>query len=189
MAEVKKQANVMAENRIIYLNGAFNEEKAKSVITQMLTFDASDPSKDILLFIDSYGGHVHSLLAIHDIIHLLRCDVATVCIGKAMSCGQMLLMSGTKGKRFITQNARVLVHEIATGTYGKLTDVEIDIAEGKELQKIFEKLIIKYTKVNKTTLNKLMERDSYMNAKESKDYGFIDHIITKPSDLYKKINL
>jgi len=101
----------------------------------------------------------------------------------------MLLMSGTKGKRFITQNARVLVHEIATGTYGKLTDVEIDIAEGKELQKIFEKLIIKYTKVNKTTLNKLMERDSYMNAKESKDYGFIDHIITKPSDLYKKINL
>ena len=121
--------------------------------------------------------------------NLSRCDIATVCTGKAMSCGQMLLMSGTKGKRFATPNSRILIHEISHITYGKLSDMEIDINEDKEVQKIWEGLIVEYTKIKKSEIRELMKRDSYLSAKEAKDYGIIDHIIEKPSDLYKRITL
>lgn len=188
MAEDKK--NVMDSNRIIFMSGCFDESAAKTIMERMLTLEAQAPSKDILMYIDSYGGSVHSLIAIHDVMkNLSRCDIATVCTGKAMSCGQMLLMSGTKGKRFATPNSRILIHEISHITYGKLSDMEIDINEDKEVQKIWEGLIVEYTKIKKSEIRELMKRDSYLSAKEAKDYGIIDHIIEKPSDLYKRITL
>jgi ATP-dependent Clp protease protease subunit len=188
MADVKP-ANVIDENRIIFLSGAFNEDKAKEVITRIFTLEAKNPTKDIIMYIDSYGGHVHSFMAIHDIIKISRCNVATVCIGKAMSCGQMLLISGTKGKRFSTPNSRILLHEISNGTWGKLSDMEIDINETKSLQKIIEDLIIKYTKINKIKIKELMTRDRYFSATECIEMGIIDHIINTPKDLYSRINI
>lgn len=185
-------ADIMTDNRIVYLSGAFTEDKAKDVITQIFKLEAKDPIKDILLLIDSYGGYVHSLLAIHDVMkHLIRCDVITMGIGKQMSCGQLLLISGEKGKRFVTPNSRVLLHQISSMTYGKLSDMEIDMAESKKLQEIFEEWIIKYTKINKKILVELMKKDSYMSAEEAVKYGIVDGIINKPSDLYKhpKVNL
>lgn len=182
--------NTMEKNRMIFLSGSFTEEKAKNVITQIFSLEAQDPTKDIVLIIDSYGGYVHSLMAIHDVIkHLTRCDVVTLGIGKQMSCGQMLLMSGTKGKRFLTPNSRVLIHQISSGAFGKLSDMELDIAESKRLQKLFEKLIIQYSKVTKQKLKELMKVDSYITAEEAKDLGIVDGIVNCPSDLYKKINL
>lgn len=185
-----KDKNVADNNRIIFMTGSFEEDKAKSIIERMLTLEAQAPTKDIIMCIDSYGGYVHSLLAIHDIMkNLCRCDISTVCIGKAMSCGQMLLMSGTKGKRFATPNARILVHEVSNMTFGKLTDMEIDINETKELQKILESMLLKYTKLNKEEVKDLMNRDSYLSAKEAVKFGIIDHIIEYPKDLYKKLNI
>lgn len=182
--------DVIEGNRIIYMSGAFNEQKAEQIVTKLLHYECIDPSRDILMFIDSYGGYVDSFVTIHDTMRLLRCDVATVCVGKAMSCGQMLLMSGTKGKRFITPNSRVLVHEISSFSGGRLTDLEIDVNETKRMQKeIFEKYITKYTKITKTQLNGMMKQDNFFNAKESLKLGIVDHIVNKPNDLYKNIKI
>jgi len=184
-----KTPTTLEDNRIIYMSGDFNEEKAKDIITKLFTLEAKDPSKDILMYIDSYGGYVHSFLAMHDVIKMLRCDVATVALGKSMSCGQMLLVSGTKGKRFMTPNARVLMHEIASWTFGKVTDMEVDLNETKALKKLCEDLIMKYTKIKKTELKEMMSIDSYFNAQEALKYGMIDYIINKPKDLYSHISL
>lgn len=176
-------------NRVIYLSGIFNEAKAEAIIKQLLQYELANPTKDIILYVDSYGGYIHSFLAIHDAIKMLRCDVATVCIGKAMSCGQMLLISGTKGKRFITPNARVLMHEVSAGHFGKLTDIEIELDETKELQKIIANLITKYTKIKSKDLKTIMQRDRFYSAKQCVELGIVDHIINRPSDLYRKIKV
>lgn len=184
--------DVMGDNRIIFLSGVFTEEKAKDIITQIFKLEAKDPTKDILMIIDSYGGYVHSLLAIHDVIkHLTRCKVITLGIGKQMSCGQLLLISGQKGKRFATPNSRILLHQLSFGGYGKLSDMEDSIEENQKLQVILERLITKYTKIKKNQLQDLMKKDSYISAEEALDLGIIDDIIKKPSDLYKRdgINL
>jgi len=189
MADIKIGGGALDDNRIVYMSGVFDEAQAKDIITKMITLELKDPSKDILMYIDSYGGYVHSFLAIHDVMKMLRCNVATVAIGKTMSCGQMLLISGTKGKRFITQNSRVLMHEISSGTFGKLADMEVDINETKALKKIVEELILKYTKVKKAELSKYMIRDSFFSADEALRLGMVDHIIYKPQDLYSRISL
>lgn len=186
---IDKTAGALDNNRIIYMSGDFNENQAKDIITRMFTLECSDPTKDILMYIDSYGGHVHSFLAMHDAMKILRCNVATVSIGKTMSCGQMLLISGTKGKRFITPNARVLMHEVSNGLWGKLTDIEIEVHETKILKIILDNMILKYTKIKKDELKNIMVRDSYFSAEESLRLGIVDHIIHNPKDLYGRINL
>lgn len=182
MAEKKEND----KNRIIFLSGNFDEHKAKNVINEIIRLESEDPTKDILLMIDSYGGYVHSFMAIHDFMkHVSRCNVITLGIGKQMSCGQMLLMSGTKGKRFSTPNSRVLMHQLSAGTFGKLSEMEVDIEENKRVQQILEKLVLKYTKVTKKQFKDLMQRDSYLSSQEALDYGIIDAIIQKPTDIYK----
>ena len=176
------------ENRIIYFNGDFTEEKSKEIITKLIEFDTKDPTKDILMIIDSYGGYVHSFLAIHDVIKcVINCDVATLAIGKTMSCGQMLLMSGTKGKRFVTPNTSVLVHEISGGTWGSLRDQENDLAETQRLMDVLNKLFIRYTNMKITSLKELMKKDSYMTAKTAVELSIADHIVNKPNDIWGKI--
>jgi ATP-dependent Clp protease protease subunit len=185
----KEIVSPIDEKRIIYMNGVFDEDKAKDVITKLLILESKDPTKDILLYVDSYGGYVHSFLAIHDAIQMMRCDVATICLGKAMSCGQLLLMSGTKGKRFITPNSRVLVHQISSFAFGKINDMEVDIEESKELQKIIESMILKYTKITAKKLKSIMKVDSYFSSKQTVELGIADYIITTPSVLYKRIKV
>ena len=184
------KTNVLDNNRIIYMSGEFNEQKAESIVAKLLMFECLNPAKDILLIIDSYGGVVDSFVTIHDTINLLRCTVATCCIGKAMSCGQLLLISGEKGKRFITPNSRVMIHEFTAGSFGKISDIEISLKENKRLQKaIWESFNVKYTKLTKTQLTKMKGRDTFLTAKECLEYGLIDHIITNPSILYKNLNI
>jgi len=186
----ENNVGVIEKNRIIFLSGFFNEDKAKEAITSILTLESQNPTKDILMIIDSYGGFVHSLMAIHDIMkYVTRCDVVTLGIGKQMSCGQLLLVSGTKGKRFVTPNSRILLHQISAGTFGKLSEMEIDINENKKLQDIIELMILKYTKINRKQLTELMKMDSYMSATEALKFGLIDGIIKSPSDLYKNPNV
>lgn len=185
----EKTGTAFEDNRIIYMSGQFDEAKAKEIITQLFTFECKSPKKDILMFIDSYGGYVHSFLAIHDVLQLLRCPVATLCVGKAMSCGQMLLISGAKGKRFITPNSRVLVHEVSSGTFGKLKDMENDIEETKKLKVILDNLILKYTKISSKQLKEFMTKDTFLSASDCIKYGIVDNMVNSPKDLYSRINL
>jgi len=189
MGKSEEKSGSLEDNRIIYVNGLFDEDMTKDIFEKIIALELKNPNKDILIVLDSYGGHCHSFLAIHDAMKLCRCDIATFCIGKAMSCGQMLLMSGTKGKRFASKHSRVLVHELSAVAWGKLADMEIDVSEHKEVQKIMDKLIVKHTGLSKSKIKKLMQRDSYMSAKEAKQLGLIDHVVKSNKDLYKRINL
>tara|TARA_R110000824_G_scaffold148242_2_gene317818 strand:- start:23231 stop:23791 length:561 start_codon:yes stop_codon:yes gene_type:complete len=185
---MSEEKNCLDENRIIYFNGDFTEEKSKDIITKLIELDTKDPSKDILMIIDSYGGYVHSFLAIHDVMKcFIRCDVATLAIGKTMSCGQMLLMSGTKGKRFVTPNTSVLVHELSSANWGPLREMENSLNESKRLMGVLNSLFIKYTDLNKTSLKDLMTKDSYMTANEAVEFSIADHVVHKHSDIWKKI--
>jgi len=189
MDEKKSVDEFINDNRIIYMSGKFTEEKAQDVISQLLKFNFDDPKKDILMIIDSYGGIVDSFIAIHDTMRLIRCDVATLCIGKAMSCGHLLLTSGTKGKRFITPNSRIMVHQVSAGTWGKLSEMENSVEETKRLEAIINKLILKYSKVTKKKLSDLLGKDSYLSPEKGLELGFVDVIVRAPSNLYSKLRL
>lgn len=175
-------------SRMVYFSGAFNEAKACNIISHLLALDAVDPTRDIVMYIDSYGGVVDSFIAIHDAIKMLRCNLVTVCIGKAMSCAAMLLMTGTAGKRFITPNSRILLHQITTIHYGKTTDLVNEMKETKRQQKLLESMIIKYTKIKRADLKKILEYDSYFSAQQALKMGVVDCIIKHPDNLYSKIN-
>jgi len=179
----------LEDNRIIYVNGIFDEDMVKDVFEKIVILEKKNPKKDILIIIDSYGGYCHSFLGIHDIIQMCRCDVATLCIGKAMSAAQFLLMSGTKGKRFSSKNARIMMHELSSGVYGKLSDMEVEMEENKVIQDTLEKLIIQHTGLTKSKIKSLMENDSYFSPEEAKGLGIIDEVIESNAELYKKIKL
>ena len=183
------QQQFLDKNRIVNMIGSFNEKTAESVMNRLLHLETLSPTQDILLFIDSYGGAIDSFISLHDIIKLLRCDVVTVCVGKAMSAGFMLLISGKKGKRFITPNSRAFYHEIWGGSIGTASKLDIHVKEIKRLQHVIESMTIKYTKITKTTLPKIFNRDTYFTATQCLKLGIVDHIITSSRILYKNINI
>jgi len=184
--------NILNNNRIIYLSGIIDDEKTKNVVSSIIRFEIQDPTKDILFYIDSTGGTVDGFIAMHDIIkNICRCDVATICVGKAMSSGMMLLISGTKGKRFITPNSRVLIHPISQFSVGKttVTQMETRAEETRRLQSFFESLIVKYTNMTKTQVKKYMTCDSFLDTKTCLEMGIIDYIIDNSNILYNNINI
>jgi len=181
--------NGIEKNRIIYVNGDFDEECVQNTVLTMLDYECDDPTKDILMFIDSFGGFYDSFIAIHDAMQICRCDVATICVGKAMSCGQMLLMSGKNGKRFITPNSRIMMHQIHYDYAGNVSQMENELQQSKECQKIMEDLIIKYTHIKKPMLKDIMSRETYLSAKQALEFGLVDYIVENPKALYAKLKL
>jgi len=188
---VKKEndgTDVFQRNRIIYFNGTFTENKVQETVKKLLEFEVDDPAKDIIIFIDTNGGFVDSFFAIHDTIQMLTSEVATVCLGKAMSCGMLLLITGKKGKRFITKNSRVLVHELAAGTIGKLSDMDIDIKEAQRMQDIIDKMVLDYTDIPKEDIREFMSKDTYCPAERAKELGIVDYVVDSYSEIFKKLN-
>jgi len=185
----ENENDVFSKNRIIYFNGTFTENKVQETIKKLLEYEVEDSSKDILMFIDTNGGYVDSFMAIHDTIKMLRSNVATMCIGKAMSCGAMLLISGTKGKRFITPNSRVLIHELSVSSSGKLSDISRDVTESERLQKIINSFILQYTEIKETEIENFMSKDSYITAIQAKELNVVDHIVHNYDEMLGKLNL
>lgn len=177
------------DNRIIYITGEINDQVATLVVARMLELNVNDPKGDILLLINSDGGEVDAAMSIHECMtKLIHCDVATVCIGRAHSCGQFLLLSGTKGKRFITENSFTLAHQVSAGTVGKLSEMEGQVAQIKIVEEILNRIYLERTKISKKQIGTIMSRDTYMNAQETLKWGIVDHIIKKSADLYTKIS-
>lgn len=177
------------DSRRIYFTGDFNEESSKNAIITLLDLEAKNPLKDIIFYINSYGGYVDDFVAIHDTIKMLRCRVVTVCVGKAMSAGAFLLMSGTKGFRFITPNSRTMIHQLSASTWGKLTEMENHVDQLKSQQKQIRKLTLEYTKITEKNIDKILEKDSYFSADETIKFGIADKIIDSNTELYKKLKL
>ncbi len=167
------------EDRRILVAGIINENIAALTINALLKLEQKDPTEPILMVLDSYGGSVDSMFAIIDTMELVRCDVATLCLGKAMSAGAAILLSGAKGKRFITPHARVMLHQVSSFAYGKVDDLDNEIEEVKRMQELLVKLIQSKTKLKGKKLKEMLAKDSYLIAKDAVKFGVVDKIITR----------
>ena len=169
----------LLEDRIIFLGEEVNEHTANVVVAQLLHLANEDPEKDIHLYINSPGGSVYDGLAIYDTMNFVKPDVATYGIGLQASMGAFLLSSGTKGKRHLLPNARVMIHQPSSGTQGKVTDQEISLKEAIELKEKLATMMAKNTGQKLAKVKADMERDFWMSAKQAKDYGVVDKVIEK----------
>jgi ATP-dependent Clp protease, protease subunit len=166
----------LLKDRIIFLGSAINDDVANLIIAQMLYLDSDDPEKDIMLYVNSPGGHVTAGLAIYDTMQYLHCDVATVCMGQAASMGAFLLASGTKGKRYALPHSRIMIHQPLAGFSGQATDIDIHAREILKMRDTLNGLMSKHTghPIEKIKLD--TERDNFMSPEIAKEYGIIDDI-------------
>src|SRR5881398_748604 len=167
----------LLKDRIIILGTPIDEAVANLVVAQLIHLESEDPDKDINLYINSPGGSVYSGLAIYDTIQFIKPDVATTCVGIAMSMGALLLAAGAEGKRTALPNSKILIHQVSGGFQGQGTDIEIQARETINLKRNLEEIIALHSNQPIEKVSKDMERDYYMNAEEAQQYGIVDQII------------
>ena len=141
--------------------------------------ESEDPKKDIFLYINSPGGVVSSGLAIYDTMQYIKPDVSTVCIGQAASMGSLLLAAGSKGKRYCLPHSRVMTHQPSGGVQGQASDIEIHAKEIINLKKSLNKIYERHTNQTLETIEKMMDRDYFMNAEEAKKFGIVDKVVSE----------
>ena len=174
----------LLNDRIIVLSEDVNDTSASLVVAQLLYLEGQDPDKDISLYINSPGGSISAGMAIHDTIQYIKCDVSTICMGMAASMGAFLLASGTKGKRFALPNAEIMIHQplIAGGQGGGLsgqaTDIKIHADHIIRTRAKMNRLLSEYTGQPLEKVEQDTERDNFLSAQETKEYGLIDEVIT-----------
>jgi ATP-dependent Clp protease, protease subunit len=169
----------LLKDRIIFLGTPINDDVANVVIAQLLFLESEDPDKDIMIYINSPGGHVTAGLAIYDTMKYVRCDVATICMGQAASMGAFLLSAGTKGKRYALPHSRILIHQPLGGFSGQATDIDIHAKEILKLRDTLNDILAKNTGQNIDKIRNDTERDYFMSAVTAKDYGLIDEVLAK----------
>lgn len=168
----------LLKERIIFLGEEVSDVTASLVVAQMLFLESEDPGKDINFYINSPGGSVTAGMAIYDTMNYIKCDVSTICIGMAASMGAFLLSGGTKGKRFALPNAEVMIHQPSGGAKGQATDIKIVADNIIKTRKRLNEILAKNTGKPLEVIEVDTERDFYMTAGESRDYGIIDGIFT-----------
>ena len=175
----------LLKDRIIFLGTEIDDSIANIVIAQLLFLEATDPDKDIYIYINSPGGSVSSTIAIYDTIQYIRSDVSTICIGMAASGAALILASGAKGKRFVLPNSRIMVHQPLGGAQGQVTDIEIQTRELKRIKDTINKILTQHTGQKLEKVEKDTDRDFYMTAQESKEYGLVDEVIKSREEAIK----
>lgn len=169
----------LLKERIIFLNGPIDDGVASLVCSQLLFLESENPTKDISMYINSPGGIVTSGLAIYDTMEYIRPDVSTVCMGQAASMGSLLLTAGAAGKRFSLPNARIMTHQPSGGFQGQATDIEIHAKEILDLRQRLNGIYEKHSGKTIKQIEKIMDRDTFMIAKDAKDFGLIDEVVEK----------
>ena len=167
----------LLNERIIFLGTPIDDQVANLVVAQMIHLESEDPDKDINLYINSPGGSVYSGLAIYDTMQFIKPDVATTCVGIAMSMGALLLAAGTEGKRTALPNAKILIHQVSGGFSGQATDIEIHAKEIIDVRQRLDEIISKHTGQPLEKVAKDTERDYFMSAEEAKEYKIVDRVI------------
>jgi len=167
----------LLKDRIIFLGSEIDDNVANTIIAQLLFLEANDPDKDIFIYINSPGGSVSSTIAIYDTIQYIKSDVSTICMGMAASGAALILVSGAKGKRFALPNSRIMIHQPLGGAQGQVTDIEIQTKELKRIKKTINEMITLHTGQPIEKVEKDTERDYYLTAQESKEYGIIDEVM------------
>ncbi len=169
----------LLKDRIVILGTPVNDMVAGNIIAQMLFLESEDPDKDINFYINSPGGVVSSGLAIYDTMQYVRCDIATTCIGMAASMGAVLLGAGTKGKRAVLPNSRVMIHQPMGGAQGQASDIEIEAKEIIRIKQTLSKILSRHTGKSEEQVMQDSDRNKWMDAKESMDYGLVDKVLER----------
>ncbi len=169
----------LLKDRIIMLSGEVNDGVASTVVAQLLFLEAEDPDKDIYLYINSPGGVITSGMSMYDTMNYIKPDVCTICIGQAASMGAFLLASGAKGKRYALPNARIMIHQPLGGAQGQATDIQIQAKEIQRMKDSLNHILAKQTGQELSKIEADTDRDFFMSASESCEYGLVDKVLEK----------
>ena len=166
----------LLEDRIIFLNGEVDDNLANIVVAQLIYLEGKNPNKDIFIYINSPGGSVSAGLAIYDTMRYIKCDVSTICVGRAASMGAFLLAGGTKGKRFALPNSEIMIHQPLGGAQGQASDIQIQANHIQKIKADLNRMLSENTGKPIDVIEKDTDRDNYMTAEEAKTYCVIDEI-------------
>ncbi len=169
----------LLKERVIFLVGEVNDQTANLVVAQLLFLESENPDKDISLYINSPGGSVSAGMSIFDNMNFIKPHVSTLCIGMAASMGAFLLTAGEKGKRFSLPNSKVMIHQPLGGARGQATEIEIHAREILKTRDQLNRILAERTGQPLEKIERDTERDYYLSADESKEYGLIDQVISK----------
>ncbi|CAA0089318.1 ATP-dependent Clp protease proteolytic subunit [Zhongshania aliphaticivorans] len=168
----------LLKERVIFCVGQVEDHMANLIVAQLLFLESENPDKDIHLYINSPGGSVTAGLSIYDTMKFIKPDVSTMCIGQAASMGAFLLSGGAKGKRFIVPNARTMIHQPSGGAQGQATDIDIQAREILIIREKLNHLMAEHTGQTYETIARDTERDNFMNAEQSCEYGLVDEVLS-----------
>jgi ATP-dependent Clp protease, protease subunit len=167
----------LLKERVVFVVGPIEDMMANLVVAQMLFLESENPDKDIHLYINSPGGSVTAGLSIYDTMQFIKPDISTMCIGQAASMGAFLLAGGAEGKRYCLPNARTMIHQPSGGAQGQATDIDIQAREILIIRKRLNELMAQHTGQSLDTIELDTERDRFMDAVQSKEYGLIDEVV------------
>ena len=173
----------LLKDRIVFVTGEINEVMANLVVAQLLFLESEDPDGDVFMYINSPGGSVSAGMAIYDTMQYIKCDVSTICVGLAASMGAFLLSSGAKGKRKALPNSEIMIHQPLGGAKGQATDIVIQAEQIVKIKNKLTKLLSEQTGQPLDKISTEMERDYYMSADEAKEYGLVDEVIVKKTEV------
>jgi len=168
----------LLKERVIFIVGPIEDQMANLVVAQLLFLESENPDKDIHLYINSPGGSVTAGLSIYDTIQFIKPEVSTMCVGQAASMGAFLLSGGAKGKRLILPNARTMIHQPSGGAQGQASDIEIQAKEILFLRERLNRMLSEHTGQPMDVIERDTERDRFMSAEQSVEYGLVDQVIT-----------
>ena len=172
----------LLKERLIFITGAIDDTTASLVSAQLLFLESENPKKDIGIYINSPGGYVTAGLAIYDTMQYIRCPISTLCIGQAASMGSLLLAAGDKGNRIALPNARVMVHQPSGGYRGVATDIERHAEEILDLKERLNNIYVKHTGQDYETIERKLDRDTFMTAEDAKEFGIVDTVYERRAD-------
>ena len=175
----------MLRERIVFVTGEVEDQMASLIVAQLLFLESENPSKDISMYINSPGGVVTAGMAIHDTMQYIRPRVSTVCIGQAASMGSFLLAAGEPGMRIALPNARIMVHQPSGGARGMASDIQIQAREILRLRERLNSLYVKYTGKTLEEIEKALDRDTFLEADEAKEFGIVDKVFESRPDADK----
>ena len=173
----------LLKERVIFLVGPVDDMTANVIVAQLLFLEADNPDKDISLYINSPGGSITAGMAIYDTMQFIKPDVSTLCIGQAASMGALLLAAGEKGKRFCLPNSRVMIHQPLGGFQGQASDIEIHAKEILFLKEKLNQILATHTGQTLKKIAADTDRDNFLSAEQSVEYGMVDQVISKRSQV------
>ncbi|MDD6374014.1 MAG: ATP-dependent Clp protease proteolytic subunit [Bifidobacteriaceae bacterium] len=166
------------EDRIIFLGVQVDDASADDIMAQLLVLESQDPQRDVMMYINSPGGSMTAMTAVYDTMQYIKPDIQTVCLGQAASAAAVLLAAGTKGKRLMLPNARVLIHQPAIQQdFGKATQIEIEAKEMLRMRTWLEETLSKHTGQDVEKIRKDIESDKFLTAEQAKEYGIVDAVL------------